>query len=123
MANSNKAKGDRAEREIAKTLSELLKRTVRRKLGAGRQDDTGDLEGIDNWTLQVKNRRDIARTIREGMPQLEQQRINNKTDNAALLLRMQGGEWLVVTTLEQWTRTIGQQNEQPDHTRMGDTLR
>lgn len=123
MANSNKAKGDRAEREIAKTLTILLQRSIRRKLGAGRQDDTGDLEGLDNWTLQVKNRRDIARTIREGLPQLEQQRQNNRTDNAALLLRLQGGEWIVVTTLEQWTRTIGQQNGQPDHTRMGDTLR
>jgi hypothetical protein len=106
VANPNKAKGDRAEREAAHLLSEMLDRDIRRKLGAGRQDDTGDLDGLDNWTLQVKNRRDIARTIREGMPQLEQQRQNAKTDHAAMLCRQPGGTWIVVMTLEQLTKLI-----------------
>lgn len=106
MANPNKAKGDRAEREAAHLLSAMLDREVRRKLGAGRQDDTGDLDGVTNWTLQVKNRRDIARTIREGMPQLEIQRLNNRTDNAAMLCRQTGGSWIVVMTLEQLAKLI-----------------
>ena len=106
MANPNKAKGDRAEREAAKILSSLLRRPIRRKLGAGRQDDTGDLDGLDNWTLQVKNRRDIARTIREGMPQLEQQRQNAQTDHAAMLIRQTGGDWLVIMTIDQYARLI-----------------
>ena len=106
MANPNKAKGDRAEREAATLLSQLLKRTIRRKLGAGRQDDTGDLDGLDNWTLQVKNRKDIARTIREGMPQLEQQRQNAQTEHAAMILKQHGGTFIVVMTLEQYAKLI-----------------
>lgn len=106
MTNPNKVKGDRAEREAATLLSTLLNRTIRRKLGAGRQDDTGDLDGLPNWTIQVKYRRDIARTIREGMPQLEQQRINNQTDNSALMLRQHGGGWIVVLTAEQLAKLI-----------------
>ena len=46
MSNPQKAKGDAAEREVAALLSDLLGFTVRRKLGAGRKDDTGDLDGI-----------------------------------------------------------------------------
>lgn len=106
MANPNKRKGDSAEREAAALLTDLLNTPVRRKLGAGRKDDTGDIDGVDNWTIQVKNRKDIARTIREGMPQLEQQRKNNKTDNAAMMLRQHGGNWLVVLTVEQLAKLI-----------------
>lgn len=106
MAHPNKIKGDRAEREAAALLTELLKRPVRRKLGAGRKDDTGDIDGVHNWTIQVKNRKDIARCIREGMPQLEQQRQNAQTDNAAMMLRQNGGGWLVIMTAEQYAQLI-----------------
>lgn len=106
MAHPNKIKGDRAEREAATLLSQLLNRTVRRKLGAGRQDDTGDLDGIPDWTIQVKNRKDIARTIREGMPQLADQQRNNNTENAAMMLRQHGGSWVVVMTAEQLAKLI-----------------
>lgn len=102
MVNTNKAKGDRAELEVARYLSAKLKRTIRRKLGAGRKDDTGDIDGLDNWTVQVKNRKDIARTIREGMKQLEQQRLNAQTDNAVLLIKQTGGTWLAVMTIDQY---------------------
>lgn len=106
MANPNKAKGDRAEREAATLLTTLLRRPIRRKLGAGRQDDTGDLDGLPNWTLQVKNRKDIARTIREGMPQLEQQRQNAQTDHAAMILKQHGGTWIVTMTIDQFAKLI-----------------
>ena len=111
MTNKHKAKGDRAELEIAKRLTDILGYPVRRKLGAGRHDDTGDLDGIANWTIQVKNRKDIARTIREGMPQLETQRTNNRTKHAAMLCRQQGGTWIVVITLDQWTTLIKGQGQ------------
>ena len=106
MGNPNKNKGDRAEREIATLLTEKLGQPVRRKLGAGRADDTGDLDGPPNWTIQVKNRKDIARTIREGMQQLDVQQKNNNTEHAALMIRQQGGQWLVVMTLDQYTKLI-----------------
>lgn len=115
MAHKNKNKGDRAEREVAKLLTQLLRRPVRRKLGAGRQDDTGDLDGIQDWTVQVKNRRDIARAIREGINQLDEQQRNNNTPHATLLIRTPGGVWLSVQRIEQWAKTLGEtQNEQRD---------
>jgi hypothetical protein len=45
MGNPSKRKGDQAEREAASLLSDLLGTVVRRKLGAGRLDDCGDLDG------------------------------------------------------------------------------
>jgi hypothetical protein len=51
MANSSKSRGDRAERELAERLSALLGLRIRRKLGAGRADDTGDLDGLDGHVL------------------------------------------------------------------------
>ena len=110
MTNKHKAKGDRAELEIAKRLTDILGIPIRRKLGAGRHDDTGDLDGLFNWTLQVKNRKDIARTIREGLPQLETQRTNARTTHAAMLCRMQGGTWIVVLSLDQWTNMLKHSN-------------
>ena len=44
--NKQKNKGDAAEREAAKLLAEATGLPVRRKLGAGRQDDVGDLDGV-----------------------------------------------------------------------------
>ena len=53
--NSNKIKGDKAEREAAALLSELLGIRVERRFGAGQKLDTGDLEGIPNTVVQVAN--------------------------------------------------------------------
>ena len=124
MVNKNKAKGDRAERDIAHRLTDLLQIPLRRKLGAGRADDTGDIDGLDNWTIQVKDRKDIARTIREGMQQLADQQFNAKTDNGVLLIKQTGGAWLAIMTVEQWTAIIkGQINDHQPDPRMGDSLR
>ena len=55
MTTPSKRKGDKAELELARLLADLLGMKVRRKLGAGRTDDEGDLEGIPGWTVEVKN--------------------------------------------------------------------
>lgn len=106
MANRAKRKGDRGERQAAEQITQLLGTPVRRQLGAGRADDTGDLDGVDGWCLQVKNWKDITRAITEGIRQLATQQTNRGTDNAALLIKHRTHGWLVVTTLEQWTRTV-----------------
>ena len=103
MANPNKRKGDAAEREIAGLLSDALNIRIRRKLGAGRQDDTGDLDGLPDCTAQVKNYADIARAIREGLAVLEQQQKNSGTIHGVLFVRRRGGEWIAVQTLDQFT--------------------
>lgn len=106
MSNLQKRKGDSAEREAAEILTQLLNLPVRRKLGAGRQDDTGDLDGVPDHIVQVANWRDTAAAARIKPPEAEQQRINANTTHAATLVRFRGGTWRVVLTLEQWARYL-----------------
>lgn len=106
MANSRKAKGDSAEREAAEQLTALTGLPVRRKLGAGRQDDTGDLEGIPNHAIQVANWADTAAAARIKPKGAEDQAQNAGVSYAATLIRFRGGTWRVVLTLEQWHRYL-----------------
>jgi len=64
MTNPQKAKGDRAELEAAALLTEALGLPVRRKLGAGRIDDTGDLDGVPGQVVQVAIWADTAAAAR-----------------------------------------------------------
>lgn len=102
MANPQKRKGDQAERELAHQLHNLLGLPIRRKLGAGRQDDTGDLDGLPNCTAQAKNYADVLRAIREGLPAVETQRDNAGTTHSVLFVRRRGGQWIAVMDLPAW---------------------
>lgn len=106
MANPQKAKGDRAELEAAELLTTLLGVPVRRKLGAGRTDDTGDLDGVPGHAIQIANWADTAAAARIKPPEAEQQRLNAGLPQAATLVRFRGGNWRVVLTLEQWARYL-----------------
>jgi hypothetical protein len=100
--NHAKTKGDRAERELALALALETGWPVRRKLGAGRTDDTGDLDGLPNCCAQVKDYRDPARANREILAELEQQRVNAGTTFAAGFVRHRGGSWSVTMTVQQF---------------------
>ncbi|MCP9812355.1 hypothetical protein [Synechococcus lacustris] len=102
MSNSTKAKGDRAELEAAELLTSILGIPVRRKLGAGRIDDTGDLDGVPNHAIQVANWADTAAAARIKPPQAQQQAKNANLPLSATLVRFRGGTWRVVLTVEQW---------------------
>ena len=100
MTNPAKRKGDAAEREAAALLADLTGWPVRRRLGAGRADDTGDLDGIPDTVVQVKNFTDKRRAVAEILADLEQQRINAGATFAAGMVRRPGGRWFVVMTPE-----------------------
>lgn len=106
MTNPQKRKGDAAELEAARLLTEALGLPVRRKLGAGRSDDTGDLDGVPGHVVQVASWADTAAAARVKPKGAEQQRINAQADHAATLIRFRGGTWRVVLTLEQWARYV-----------------
>jgi hypothetical protein len=106
MANARKGRGDRAEREAAALLTLLLGLPIRRKLGAGRLDDQGDLEGLSDVVLQVADWSDVARAAREKPDGAERQRRNAGAAHAATLVRFRGGCWRVVLTPEQWARLV-----------------
>lgn len=102
MANPQKAKGDSAEREAAELLTRLTGFSVRRKLGAGRQDDVGDLDGIPDHAVQVANWADTAAAARIKPRGAQAQADNAGASFAATLVRFRGGTWRVVLTVEQW---------------------
>lgn len=107
MTGAQKRKGDAAEREAAALLHDLTGYPVRRKLGAGRTDDEGDLEGIPDTVVQVANWADVLRAVRQKPVEAEQQRANAGVPFVVTLVRMRGGEWRAVLTLEQmatWMR-------------------
>lgn len=102
MTNPQKRRGDAAEREIAKILADLTGHPVRRKLGAGRQDDQGDIDGVPSTTIEVKAFKDTTRGIREGLDDLEREHANTDNTYAVCFVRRPGGRWIAVMTPEQW---------------------
>ena len=106
--NPQKNKGDKAEREVAALLSELTGKTVRRKLGAGRTDDTGDIEGIPNFAIQVAHWKNKNAACLQKPIEAEDQRINLGVDHAATFVRFRGGRYRVVLTPEQFARILFQ---------------
>lgn len=117
MANSAKRKGDRAELEVQGLLRDLLGVPARRKLGAGRRDDMGDIDGVPDTVIQVVDWKDALRAVREKPLECEEQRrrasgrvyaVVNLEEKfiqphfAATFVRLRGGEYRVVLTPEQW---------------------
>ncbi len=105
MTSSSKRKGDRAELEVQRILQDQLG-LGRRKLGAGRQDDMGDIDGIPDTVIQVTARADLAQAIREKLPEVEQQRQRANAKYSAVFARRRGGDWVVVMTPEMWCTMI-----------------
>lgn len=102
MANSSKRKGDRAEIEVQGLLRELLGVPARRKLGAGRQDDMGDIDGVPNTCISVGNIARLSEAIRVKPREVEQQRERMGCTFAASFIRLRGGDYRVVMTPEQF---------------------
>lgn len=102
MTSASKRKGDAAELEIARILTEQLGGTIRRRLGAGRRDDTGDLDGLIDTTAQVKNFADITRAVREGLDDSTTQQHNAGTPYGVAFIRRPGGRWFAALTIEQF---------------------
>lgn len=104
MTGASKRKGDAGERECADLLHDLLGVPARRKLGAGRADDVGDIDGVPNCIVQVCSlaRDVVAVGVVRKPAEAEIQRANAGVDHAATFLRIRGGTWRVVLTPEQW---------------------
>ncbi len=107
MSSPQKDKGDRAEREISELLTELTGLPVRRKLGAGRKDDEGDLEGLPDITVQVAAWKDTLAAVRTKPLEAEQQRINAGTSLVVTLVKLNRAGWRAVMTPEQLAAWIG----------------
>lgn len=69
MTNAAKRKGDAGERAAVVALvalaPDLVVPQARRKLGAGRKDDTGDLDVFADVAIQVKTMADLSKALRQ----------------------------------------------------------
>ena len=106
MANPSKRKGDVKELEAAALLSSLTGFSVRRKLGAGRLDDTGDIDGVPDTVIQVADWKDVLRAIWEKPLGAEQQRINAGAGHAATMVWLPRRGFRVVMTPEQFAAYV-----------------
>ncbi len=114
MTGRAKVKGDRAEHQAAAILAELTGWPVRRALGAGRAEDVGDLVGFPDTAVQVADRADVLRAVREKPIGAERQRERAGATFCATLVRLRGGVWRVVLTPEQFA-TWAREALAPDH--------
>ena len=97
----HRRKGVQAEREVAGILTDLLGVKVTRRYNLGTQEDIGDLI-LPNTCIQVANYTDLARAVREKLPELEQQQQRAGSLFGALFARRRGGRYVVVMTPEQF---------------------
>lgn len=106
MTGSAKRKGDRAELEVATLIRDLLGYPARRKLGAGRRDDVGDIDGVPGHTIQVAAWADVSAAAIVKPRAVETQRAHAGHPFAATFVRFRGGQWRVVLTPEQWAALL-----------------
>lgn len=106
MTDPHKTKGDRAEREVAQLIADLTGYPARRKLGAGRNDDMGDIDGVPDTCIQVANYTDLTRALREKVPACVTQQDRMGATFGATFLRRRGGAYVVVLTPEQWATYV-----------------
>ncbi len=102
MANPSKRKGDRAELEVQALLRDHLGVPARRKLGAGRRDDMGDIDGVPYTVISVANLSRVSEGVRRKPLEAEEQRVRANVPFAATFLRLRGGDYRVVMTVDQW---------------------
>lgn len=100
--NYSTRKGSRCELEVQRMLQDWLGVPARRALGAGRKDDIGDIHGVPNTVVQCAAWKNIAQAVRHKPLECEQQRERAGATFAATFLRLSGGEYRVVMTVEQF---------------------
>lgn len=115
MANPSKSKGDRAELEAVRVLTEMLPDyalpKAKRMLGAGRDEDVGDLFVFPDVAVQVKNFKasSLGAAILSAAAGAEEQAANGDLDYALGMVKVPGArkgtvKWLAVVSAEEAAR-------------------
>jgi hypothetical protein len=97
---SSSDKGKRGEREVVALYETHVGVTPRRTL-AGHRDDRGDLTGVPDTTVEIKNMTSLSAAINEGLADLAREHANSGTPHAVLWVRRRGGNWIAIQTPEQ----------------------
>lgn len=106
MTTPSKRRGDQGERDVAAILNHLLGTNVRRKLGAGRQDDQGDIDGLTDTCVEIKDYADTRDAISKGLDDLAREQLNAGTTFGVLFVKRRrsrdGHRWVAVMSMEQF---------------------
>lgn len=102
MSSPSKRKGDKAELEVQALLRDHLGVPARRALGAGRKDDMGDITGVPSTCIQVANYANVTTAVREKPRECEVQQERAGATHGATFVRLHGGDYRVVLTVDQW---------------------
>jgi hypothetical protein len=111
----SKRKGVEAEREVAAILTDLLGLKVVRRHNIGTHEDIGDLI-LENTTIQVTARADLAAAIRVKLPETVAQQTRAGALFGALFARRRGGSYVVCMTPEQFATLWREAQPVPDTT-------
>jgi hypothetical protein len=96
-----RSKGNRAEIEVLTYLRDRLgDHLVRARLEGA--NDHGDIAGLVDCAVQVKNYADVVRGINEGLAAAQEQKGNAGVLWAAAFVRRRGGRYLVVMEPDDW---------------------
>lgn len=88
MTSPEKRKGDTWERSVVEYLKANGHRYAERAFGAGRRDDQGDVLGLPDVVLQVKNHHRLE--LAEWVDQAEEQRARARADLAVVVAKRRG---------------------------------
>jgi len=113
VSNPQKDRGDRAEREVESLIRDLTGWPARRKLGAGRADDTGDIDLVPDTVIQVADWKDFLAALNEKVRGCVVQQERAGATFGATFLRRRGGRWVVVLTPEQWATYAREASSEP----------
>ena len=109
--NANKAKGDRFERSCAEYLTENTRFTVRRRFGAGANEDRGDLEGLPNMVIQACDWANKTDALRIKPPEADTQAQRTSPDTIGVTaIKLRGGKMRFVFTQEAFCKLINKIN-------------
>lgn len=88
MTTPSKRKGSQYERDVVKWLRSSGFACAERAYGAGRQDDVGDIDGIDGVVVECKNEKkiDLAGYLKE----LDNEMIHADAETGVVLVKKRG---------------------------------
>jgi hypothetical protein len=112
MTSPEARKGSTFERDVVKYLQVHGHPYAERAYGAGRPEDTGDIDGLPGWTVECKNHR--AMNLAGWCDQAQVESVHGRRGFWAVICKRRGkptSQSYVVLDLECFVRLLSEVNE------------
>jgi hypothetical protein len=113
MTSPQARKGSQFERDVVHYLRDHGHPYAERAYGAGRQDDTGDIDGLPGWVLELKCCKSLA--LAGWCDEAEAERVNARRPMAAVVAKRRGksvGDSYVVMPLRQFAALLADEGHE-----------